>query len=223
MREFKIESIIEILKNNIRIILISTLSVILVCTIITFFFISPKYEASTKVFIGKENFKNVSTTYSSEEITMYQRLIKTYSEVFKTKNLMSKAIKNVGEDVTVSEAMSRAVATPLADTQILQLKYVSDNREESYNMIYGLTEEFMKISKTLYPNGNVQIIQQPIIPEKPIGPNKVMNIAIGGILGLAIGIGLVFLKEFMNNSFNNKEEIEDILGIGCIGIIPEIE
>lgn len=223
MREFKIESIIEILKNNIRIILISTLSVILVCTIITFFFISPKYEASTKVFIGKENFKNVSTTYSSEEITMYQRLIKTYGEVFKTKNLMSKAIKNVGEDVTVSEAMSRAEATSLADTQILQLKYVSDNREESYNMIYGLTEEFMKISKTLYPNGNVQIIQQPIIPEKPIGPNKVMNIAIGGILGLAIGIGLVFLKEFMNNSFNNKEEIEDILGIGCIGVIPEIE
>ena len=223
MREFKIENIIEILKSNIRIILISTLSVALVCTIITFFFIAPQYEASTKVFIGKENFKNISTTYNSEEITMYQRLLKTYSEVFKTKNLMSKAINNVGEDITVSEAMSKAVATPLSDTQILQLKYVSDSREESYNMIYGLTEEFMKISKTLYPNGNVQIIQQPVIPTSAIGPNKVMNIAIGGILGLAIGIGLVFLKEFINNSFKSKEEIEEILEIACLGVIPKIE
>ena len=44
----------------------------------------------------------------------------------------------------VTEALSKVQVVPIADTQILQFKYVSSSREESYNMIYGLTEELMK-------------------------------------------------------------------------------
>lgn len=223
MGDLKIEKIINILKTNFRLILISTLSVTLVSAIVTFFFVSPKYEASSKVYIGKEKFKNVSTTYSNDEITMYQRLIKTYGEIAKTKNLMKKAIKNAGEDITVDEALSKVQAVAVADTQILQLKYVSTSKEESYNMIYGLTEEFMKLSKSLYPNGNVHIIEQPKVPEDAVSPNKAMNIAIGAMLGMMLGIGIVFLKEYMNNSFSDKEEIEEFLQVSCLGVIPNFE
>lgn len=223
MKEIKFEMIFENLKKNLRFILIVTLSMALISSIITFFFISERYEASTKVYIGKEKFKNVSTTYTSEEVNMYQRLIKTYAEFIKTKDLIGKSINNVGQDISVNEGLSKVQAISVPDTQILQIKYVSDSREESYNMVYGITEEFMKLSKKLYPNGDVHIIQQAIVPQSPVGPNKVMNIVIGGILGLAIGIGLVFLKEFMNDSINSKEEIEGILEVPCLGVIPEID
>lgn len=102
MKEVKFEDVFRSLKNNLRLILISTLSVTLVSAIITFFFIPPEYEASTKVYIGKERFKNVSTTYTNEEINMYQRLIKTYSELVKTKDLVRKSISNVGQDISVN-------------------------------------------------------------------------------------------------------------------------
>ena len=223
MGDLKIEKIINILKTNFRLILISTLSVTLVSAIVTFFFVSPKYEASSKVYIGKEKFKNVSTAYNNDEITMYQRLIKTYAEIAKTKNLMAKAIKNAGEDITVTEALSKVQAVAITDTQILQFKYVSSSREESYNMIYGLTEEFMKLSKSLYPDGNVHIIEQPKVPESAVSPNKAMNIAIGAMLGMMLGIGIVFLKEYMNNSFSDKEEIEEFLQVSCLGSIPNFE
>lgn len=223
MGDLKIEKIINILKTNFRLILISTLSVTLVSAIVTFFFVSPKYEASSKVYIGKEKFKNVSTTYSNDEVTMYQKLIKTYGEIVKTKNLINKAIKNAGEDITVAEALSKIQAVAIADTQILQIKYTSSSREESYNMIYGLTEEFMKLSKSLYPNGNVHIIEQPKVPEDAVSPNKAMNIAIGAMLGMMLGIGIVFLKEYMNNSFSDKEEIEEFLQVSCLGSIPNFE
>lgn len=223
MNEIRFENIFEILKKNLRFILIITLLMTLVLAIITIFFISPEYEASTKVYIGKERFKNVSTTYTSEEVNMYQRLIKTYSELVKTKDLVRKSISNVGQDISVNEALSKVQAISIADTQILQIKYVSNSREESYDMVYGITEEFMKLSKKLYPNGNVHIIQQPIVPEGAIGPNKMINIAIGAILGMMIGVGLTFLKVFMNNSFSDKEEIERALKVSCIGVIPKID
>ena len=223
MKEVKFEDVFKSLKNNLRLILISTLSVTLVSAIITFFFIPPEYEASTKVYIGKERFKNVSTTYTNEEINMYQRLIKTYSELVKTKDLVRKSISNVGQDISVNEVLSKLQAISIADTQILQIKYASDSREESYDMVYGITEEFMKLSKKLYPKGNVHIIQQPIVPEIPVGPNKKMNVAIGALLGMMIGLGVTFLKEFINNTYSNKEELERDLEIPCIGIIPKID
>ena len=223
MKEVKFEDVFRSLKNNLRLILISTLSVTLVSAIITFFFIPPEYEAYTKVYIGKERFKNVSTTYTNEEINMYQRLIKTYSELVKTKDLVRKSISNVGQDISVNEVLSKLQAISIADTQILQIKYVSDSREEAYDMVYGITEEFMKLSKKLYPKGNVHIIQQPIVPEVPVGPNKKMNVAIGALLGMMIGLGLTFLKEFINNTYSNKEEVEKDLEIPCIGIIPKID
>lgn len=223
MKEVKFEDVFKILKNNLRLILISTLSVTLVSAIITFFFIPPEYEASTKVYIGKERFKNVSTTYTNEEINMYQRLIKTYSELVKTKDLVRKSISNVGQDISVNEVLSKLQAISIADTQILQIKYVSDSREESYDMVYGITEEFMKLAKKLYPKGNVHIIQQPIVPEVPVGPNKKMNVAIGALLGMMIGVGIIFLKEFMNNTYSEKEEVERDLEIPCIGVIPKID
>ena len=223
MKEVKFEDVFRSLKNNLRLILISTLSVTLVSAIITFFFIPPEYEASTKVYIGKERFKNVSTTYTNEEINMYQRLIKTYSELVKTKDLVRKSISNAGQDISVKEALSKLQAISIADTQILQIKYASDSREEAYDMVYGITEEFMRLSKRLYPKGNVHIIQQPIVPEVPVGPNKKMNVAIGALLGMMIGLGITFLKEFINNTYSNKEEVEGDLEIPCIGIIPKID
>ena len=223
MKEVKFEDVFKSLKNNLRLILISTLSVTLVSAIITFFFIPPEYEASTKVYIGKERFKNVSTTYTNEEINMYQRLIKTYSELVKTKDLVRKSISNVGQDISVNEVLSKLQAISIADTQILQIKYVSGSREEAYDMVYGITEEFMKLSKKLYPKGNVHIIQQPIVPEIPVGPNKKMNVAIGALLGMMIGLGVTFLKEFINNTYSNKEEVERDLEIPCIGVIPKID
>ncbi|MDU2674026.1 MAG: Wzz/FepE/Etk N-terminal domain-containing protein [Clostridium sp.] len=223
MKEVKFEDVFRSLKNNLRLILISTLSVTLVSAIITFFFIPPEYEASTKVYIGKERFKNVSTTYTNEEINMYQRLIKTYSELVKTKDLVRKSISNVGQDISVNEVLSKLQAISIADTQILQIKYVSDSREEAYDMVYGITEEFMKLSKKLYPKGNVHIIQQPIVPEIPVGPNKKMNVAIGALLGMMIGLGVTFLKEFINNTYSEKEEVERDLEIPCIGVIPKID
>lgn len=223
MKEVKFEDVFRSLKNNLRLILISTLSVTLVSAIITFFFIPPEYEASTKVYIGKERFKNVSTTYTNEEINMYQRLIKTYSELVKTKDLVRKSISNAGQDISVKEALSKLQAISIADTQILQIKYASDSREEAYDMVYGITEEFMRLSKRLYPKGNVHIIQQPIVPEVPVGPNKKMNVAIGALLGMMIGLGITFLKEFINNTYSNKEELERDLEIPCIGIIPKID
>ena len=86
----KIEEIVDILLKRWKMILSITLIATLTAAIISFFVIAPKYEASTKVFIGKENTQDQN--YNSNDVQMYQKLLKTYAEVIKTNDLIENAI-----------------------------------------------------------------------------------------------------------------------------------
>ena len=83
--------------------------------------------------------------------------------------------------------------------------------------------EFVILSKELVPNGNVRVIEAVQLPENPVAPNKTMNVAIAFLLGLMVSVGLVFLIEYLDNTFKNKENLERELNIPVIGVIPLVD
>ncbi|CUU46352.1 capsular polysaccharide biosynthesis protein [Clostridium beijerinckii] len=215
----KIKDVIKILKKRWKMILSITIISTIFSAVASFYIISPKYEASTKLFIGKENDKN--TDYNDNDINMYQKLLKTYAEVIETNNLVEKAIEKDGLDVTPEEVLKGLVVTPRNDTQILEIKYTSKDRDLAKDVLDSITSEFVESSIQLIPNGNVKILEDIKVPNSPVSPNKSMYIAIAFLVGLMISIGLSFLLEFMDNTVNTKEELEQILGIPVIGAIPD--
>ena len=70
--------------------------------------------------------------------------------------------------------------------------------------------------------GDVRIIDEAAAPEFPIAPRKRMNLMLGMIIGLGLGIGLTFLLESMDNSVRTIEDLER-LGIPVLGSIPLID
>lgn len=217
----RIEEIADILLKRWKMILSITLLTTLTVGIISIFVIAPKYEASTKVFIGKERTDSKDQNYNNSDIQMYQQLLKTYAEVIKTNALVEKAINTSNLNTTSEEILSDLTVTPTANTQILEIKYISKDRELSKGVLDAITGEFIKTSTELIPNGNVKVIEPAKLPENPASPNNMMNIAIAFLVGLMISVGLSFLLEFIDNTFKNKEQVEQILGIPVIGAIPD--
>ncbi len=70
---------------------------------------------------------------------------------------------------------------------------------------------------------NVQIIDVAKIPENPVKPRPLFNIAIAGVLGVMLGIGVVFLIEYLDNTIKSPEDIERYIGLPVLGIIPMSE
>ncbi|NOQ22714.1 MAG: polysaccharide biosynthesis tyrosine autokinase [Candidatus Aegiribacteria sp.] len=68
--------------------------------------------------------------------------------------------------------------------------------------------------------GNVTIVDTAL-PGSMIKPNKRRNLILGIFAGLAAGIGFIFLKEQLDSSIKNPEDIEN-LGIPVIGVIPKV-
>lgn len=216
-----IEEIFEALKKRWKMIALITILATVVSGILSFFVIEPVYEASTKVFIGKE--ESSEEGYNSSDIQMYQKLLKTYSEAIKTRDLIDAAIKDSGYDLTTGQVSSGLTVTPITDTQILQIKYQSLDPKECEVVLKSISKAFVKTATDLVPNGNVRIIEGVELPKNPVSPNKKMNIAIAFLLGLMVSVVLVFLLEYMDNSYKTKEQLENELEIPVLGVIPNLD
>ncbi|MGJ0841780.1 YveK family protein [Clostridium tertium] len=217
----RLDELFEALKKRWLMIVSITLIATVISAALSFFVINPKYEVSTKVFIGKDEGENQA--YNQNDVVMYQKLMKTYSETIKTNDLVSRSLTGTSFDLEAKDVLENLTVTPVTDTQILQIKYKSNNPQEAKSVIQNLTEEFIKTSKELVPNGNIKIIEEVQLPERPVSPNKKMNIAIAFLLGLMVSVGLAFLLEFLDNTFKTKEQLEREFNIPVIGIIPTVK
>lgn len=220
-QEIRLDEIFDALKKRWLMIVSITLIAAIIAAVLSFFVIKPKYEASTKLFIGKEEAE--SQGYSQNDVTMYQKLMKTYTATIKTKDLVEKALGSSNLEVDTKSVLENLTVTSLADTQILEVKYKSIDPIEAKTIIEEITDEFIETSKKLVPNGNIQIIESVELPEKPVSPNKKMNIAIAFALGLMVGVGLSLLLEFLDNTFKTKEQVERELEIPVLGTIPQVK
>ncbi|WP_196001941.1 Wzz/FepE/Etk N-terminal domain-containing protein [Clostridium sp. 1001271B_151109_B4] len=216
-----LSEIFDALKKRWIMIVAITLTATIVSGIITFFVIDPVYETSTKVFVGKE--ENDEVAYSTNDIQMYQKLLQTYAQTIKTRDLVSKAISSLSYDLEASSVVGALTVNPVADTQILEIKYQSKDPKEAKDVLKSVTDEFIVTAKELVANGNVRVIEEVELPENPVSPNKKMNIAIAFLLGLMVSLGIVFLLEYLDNTYKNKDQLERELDIPVIGVIPDVD
>ena len=216
-----ISEIFEALKKRWILIVSITLVATLISGILSFFVIKPTYEASTKVFVGKE--ESSLEGYNTNDIQMYQKLLQTYAETIKTNEVIQAAINSTNADLSIKDVKDSLTVTPISDTQILQIKYQNNDPEVARSIIENITNEFVILSKELVPNGNVRVIEAVQLPEDPVAPNKKMNIAIAFLLGLMVSVGLVFLLEYLDNTFKTKENLERELNIPVLGLIPSCD
>lgn len=215
-----ISKILDVLKKRYKMIIAITLAFTIITVLISFFVIKPKYKVTTKLFIGKEQSKTEG--YDSNDITMYQMLLSTYAEVV-TNDLIEKALKNRQIDEEIEDIEESLKVMPRVDTQILEISYTGTDKEAAVYIVENITNEFINESKKLIPNGNIKVIQKAKIPEKPVSPNKKLNIVIAFVLGLMVSVALSLLLEFMDNTYKSKEELEKILDLPVIGVIPELD
>jgi len=128
-------------------------------------------------------------------------------------------------DEQISEFRRFRTRRPGQSAQIAELQDEVVRARGLVQTIQGeITSQTMNLEASLSEIGmQIKVRQKPYLNYAPVEPDKMKLMALGAILSLGIGIGLVVLAIFMDRSFTTVEQIERTLGLRVIGTLPTIK
>jgi succinoglycan biosynthesis transport protein ExoP len=71
------------------------------------------------------------------------------------------------------------------------------------------------------PRVAVSVKQVAEPPSFPVRPRVGLNLMLGGLVGLVVGLGLAFFIEYLDTSVKTMEDVESLLGLPVLAIIPK--
>lgn len=106
----------------------------------------------------------------------------------------------------------------------LQKEYARLAREASvakdiHGMLAKRVEE-AKIAELMQQN-NVQVVNEPTLPEKPAKPKKLLILVLSMLLGLLFSSGYYVLQGLMHPVIRREQDVETHLGLAVLGCIPD--
>lgn len=86
-------------------------------------------------------------------------------------------------------------------------------------MVLQLTQE--NINAAISKLSSVQVVEKGSPGLRAVKPRKTLNIALGAVAGLLLGVGLAFFIEYLDTSVKTIDDVEQALGAPVLGVIPQ--
>jgi len=106
-------------------------------------------------------------------------------------------------------------------TELETLKKEADSAKNLYEVLLQKLNE-TDIAASLR-NNNVSVVEHAARPRSPIRPNKPRVLALGLFLGVALGIGLVIGRDYLDNTIKDPDELERYLHLDLLAAVPKYD
>ena len=189
-------------------------------TVYSFFIAKPVYQAETTLIVKTEKTEGTNTV-TSDQIKTTQQLAVTYGEIIKSRKVLDNVIKNLDLDESYGQLSGKISVSTVSDTQIIKVSVQDTNKSNAAKIANEIPKVFAKEAIRIADANGVEVIDKAQTPVNPVSPNKKMNILIAGVLGVMIGLFIIFIIEFLNTKIKTPQDIEKELGLPLLGVIPE--
>jgi len=166
----------------------------------------------------------------------HPKILEMNSKIQRTKEKfdteLKKTLNNLKSEYTVLKDRERSFLSTIRqyETEALTL-----NKKE---MLYAILEREVETNKELHNLlltkfketniiedmniTNIRLVEPAVIPEIPIKPRKILNLILGTIVGLMLGVGLSFFFEYLDRTIKTPEEVDQYLGLPILAAIPKV-
>jgi succinoglycan biosynthesis transport protein ExoP len=191
--------------------------------------LSPKvYEVTTRLFVSTSGSSDSTALLSGSSFT--QQRVKSYADVITTPNVLDPVIKSLGLDTTAAKLGGQITATVPLDTVLIEVTVQNSNPKVAAEVAGALGKQFIttvaeleNVSKGQPSPVKVTVVSAPTVPVTPVRPRRTLNLALGGVLGLLLGLGVAFLRETLDTTLKGEEDcalVTDTTVIGGITYDP---
>ncbi|MDG5787892.1 Wzz/FepE/Etk N-terminal domain-containing protein [Evansella sp. AB-P1] len=204
----------EIMKRR-KLTLIGSFLIVSIFTLfISIFVIKPSYEATDYLLVG--SLGNIEERAGTNQDI--NKLLASTIDFIKSPIVLSTVSNEL--NVNMGSLEEKITVRNNDNSQIINVVVRDSSPEQAKELTQAIAFTTVeKMNELLYVD-NIEVLsyQNGSISTKQIGSTTV-NIAIGIMVGLFLGIGLAMLKEYFDDSVKNSREVEEIFGLTVLGYL----
>jgi succinoglycan biosynthesis transport protein ExoP len=190
---------------------------------------TPMYQASSLVFVNLQSTGSVSEL--AQGGTFVQNQVKTYAEVVSTPRVLNTVIDDLGLDESASSLARSVSASAPIDTVNIEIVVTADSPTLAADIANSVTSSFSQaVAEITEPvDGTdspvaVRVLRDATVPQAPVSPNTLVNLALGFLVGLTAGLAFAVLRELLDTRIRGERDVTGITEapiIGGIGYDPD--
>lgn len=209
----------RIILKHIKLIIILCFLFALVGFFGTKVFISPKYTASTSIYLTPQISESGSLDYNSQMAN--SKLVTNAVNLLTQNNIMSEVAKDVGLESADSVKKCITIKNE-TNTEIITISATTTDPKLSKDIANDTVSTFIRTMQKNLNVRNIEVVDKAKLSYIPSGPNVKKNTLLATLVGFVIGCGYAVLRFLFDNRLRTKEEAEKYLGIPVFCEIPEL-
>lgn len=186
------------------------------------FLLTPMYHSSTTLILVSDTSQQSSAMIQSE-VNLNKNLVTTYSEIVKSRAVLSEVIKELKLDEDVATLQKKISVSSVENTEIIKIQVSDENNKNAQKIATTTAKVFMKQVKKIYNLTNVSTIDSASLEKTPYNVHLIKQLFIAAFIGLVGSMGIVFLFFYFDTTIKSSKDIEDKIGLPVVGSVPIIK
>lgn len=185
---------------------------------------TPKYTATTRIFFGVEG--TGSAAEMAQGSSFAERQMTSYAEVATSPLVLDPVIKTLGLELSAPDLAQAIVASVPTETVILELAVTDPDPARAAAIANAVGAEVSKVAAELSPqrSDGSQAVRATTLtpagrPTTASSPNVPLNLALGFVVGLLIGLGIALLRNILDTKVRSEQDVRALTDSPILGII----
>lgn len=205
--------------------------IVLLCTVLATgaavgatMLMTPVYEAKTQLFVSTTGGGNVADAYQGTLFT--QQRVKSYADIVSAPSVTRPVVDNLGLRGSPGKLAHKISTEVPLDTVLINISVQDTDPARARNIANAVSAEFAQVVTELEtPENRVQapvkvsLVKPAGTPRTPVSPRPLVNVALGVLVGLAVGVGAAVLRETLDTSVRNPDDLAEITGRPLLGTV----
>lgn len=184
------------------------------------FLIKPSYSASTRIYvINQQNAENITAT----DLQAGSFLVNDYKEIITSRDVMKDVIANNSLSLS-PDALSKMISVTIpADTRVISITVTNHDPQQAKDLANSIREVASEKIKAVTKVQDVTPLEKAQLPSSPSSPNIKRNTLIGMLIGGLFTMFIIVIKEVLDDRVKRPEDVEEVLGMTLLGLVPNID
>lgn len=212
---------IRLIRRGWVIILLSTLTGIGAAAVLSMV-ASPVYEAETRLYVSTDSASTVAELGQGTSYT--QQIVQSFVEVTTTPRVLQPVIDDLGLEQTPAELAEGITVSVQSDTVLMNITVADESAPQAADIANAVTQNLISVVGEITPEASddaspisVEILQDAVVPQSPVQPQVPLNLVLGFLVGLVLGVGLVVVREVLDTRIRGEQDLASVTDAPMLG------